>query len=71
MSPLMENEKKVNHILHLLLTLFTCFFWAPMWMLICLSVSLENRGIKKRNLKRYKEQEKMLMYNRMQMMNSK
>ena len=71
MSPLMENEKKVNHILHLLLTIISCGFWAPMWMLICLSVSLENRGISKRNLKRYKEQEKMLMYNHMQMMNSK
>jgi len=71
MSPLMENEKKVSHVLHLLLTIISFGFWAPMWMLICLSVSLENRGISKRNLKRYKEQEKMLMYNHMQMMNSK
>jgi len=71
MSPLMENEKKVSHILHLLLTIISCGFWSPMWMLICLSVSLENRGISKRNLKRYKEQKEMLDYNHMMLMNRK
>ncbi len=71
MSPLMENEKKVNHILHLILTLLSCGFWSLMWILICVSVSLENAGIKKRNEKRYNQQVKMANYNHLQMMNNK
>lgn len=65
----MEESKKVSHVLHLLLSIISCGFWLPVWVLICLSVSLENRGIRKRNEKRYSEQVKMMQYNHMQMMN--
>jgi hypothetical protein len=60
MSPLMENEKKVSHLLHLILCLITFGLWCPLWMLICLSVSLENRGIRKRNEKRYIEHVRLI-----------
>jgi len=57
MSPVIEQEKKVNHILHLILTLVSCGMWMPVWMLVVLSVCLENYGIRKRNGRRYFEQE--------------
>ena len=71
MSPLMEEQKKVSHVLHLLLSIITCGFWVPLWMLICLSVSLENRGIRKRNEKRYTKERDQFMYNHLQTMNNK
>ena len=69
MSPLMEESKKVSHVLHLLLSIISFGFWLPVWVLICLSVSLENREIRKRNEKRYNKQVQMMQYNHMQMMN--
>ena len=69
MNALMEQEKKVSHVLHLLLSLISCGLWLPVWMLICLSVSLENRGIRKRNEKRHKEAVKEAEYRHAQMMN--
>jgi hypothetical protein len=71
MSPLMEEQKKVSHVLHLLLSIISCGFWVPVWMLICLSVSLENRGIRKRNEKRYIKERDQLMYSHLQMMNKR
>ena len=71
MSPLMEEQKKVSHVLHLLLSVITLGFWVPLWILICLSVSLENRGIRKRNEKRYIKERDQLMYNHLLMMNNK
>ena len=69
MSPLMEQEKKVSHVLHLLLSLISCGLWLPVWMLICLSVSLENSGIRKRNEKRHNQAVKEAEYRHAQMMN--
>ena len=71
MSPLMEEQKKVSHVLHLLLSIISCGFWVPVWMLICLSVSLENRGIRKRNEKRYIKERDHFMYNHLQMINKR
>ena len=65
----MEESKKVSHVLHLLLSIISFGFWLPVWVLICLSVSLENREIRKRNEKRYNKQVQMMQYNHMQMMN--
>jgi len=70
MSPLMENEKKVNHVLHLLLSLITLGFWIPLWFIVCLSVTIENSGIKSRNKKRYDDQVKMANYRHMQIINN-
>ena len=67
----MENEKKVSHVLHLLLSIISCGFWLPVWVLVCLSVSLENRGIRKRNEKRYIKEREMMQFNHMQMMNKR
>ena len=63
------QEKKVSHLLHLILTLISCGMWSPMWVLICLSVSLENRGIRNKNKKFY-EQEKQEQYEMLQRINS-
>ena len=71
MSPLMEEQKKVSHVLHLLLSIITCGFWVPVWFIICLSISLENRGIRKRNEKRYIKERDQLMYNHLQVMNKR
>jgi len=47
-----EQEKKVSHLLHLVLSCLSFGFWLPIWFIVCLSVSLENRGIRKRNKKK-------------------
>ena len=70
MNALMEQEKKVSHVLHLLLSLISFGFWLPVWMLICLSVSLENRGIRKRNEKRHKEALDLAAFNNAQLINA-
>ena len=30
------RSEGVNHILHLLITLFLCGLWAPVWLAICM-----------------------------------
>ena len=46
-----EIEKKTNHLLHLVLSIFSFGFWAPIWLLVSVSVSLENSSIRRRNKK--------------------
>lgn len=69
MKAMMENEKKVSHVLHLLLSLISCGLWLPVWMLICLSISMENGGIRRRNEKRHKQALDLAAYNNAQMIN--
>lgn len=42
---------KTNHILHLLLTVFTFGFWAPMWLLL----ALMNAHTTRVNIERYNQ----------------
>lgn len=35
-AQVLSTRKPVNHILHLILTLTTCGFWAVPWVLLCL-----------------------------------
>ncbi|GGN94195.1 hypothetical protein GCM10011610_56870 [Nocardia rhizosphaerihabitans] len=37
-SAVLLKMKQVNHVLHLLLTVFTCFLWAIVWILVSASV---------------------------------
>lgn len=37
-----RNVTETNHVLHLLLTLFCCSMWLPIWLLIAIVNSLEN-----------------------------
>lgn len=30
------HGKKPNHVLHLILTIFTCFIWSPVWIILAL-----------------------------------
>ncbi|WP_213001950.1 hypothetical protein [Winogradskya consettensis] len=36
--------KKTNHVLHLLLTLVTCGFWAPVWLILAI-VNANSKGV--------------------------
>jgi len=63
------QEKKVSHLLHLILTLISFGMWSPIWVIVCLSVSLENRDIRSKNKKFY-EQEKYEQYEMLQRINS-
>lgn len=39
------SGKRTNHILHLLLSVFTVGFWLPIWLIIALSNSGERRQV--------------------------
>ena len=54
---MLQNEKKVSHLLHLVLSLLSCGIWVFPWSLVCLSVKLENHGIRKKNEKHLAEKE--------------
>jgi hypothetical protein len=42
---LLSTRRKTNHVLHLLLSFVTCFFWLPVWILISQSTGRHNRRI--------------------------
>jgi hypothetical protein len=46
LSNLKDSFKATNHILHLLLSLFSCGMWVPFWLLVILNNSNENSKTK-------------------------
>ena len=42
---LLSKKKSTSHVLHLILSLVTVGFWVPVWILVTLSNSIENRRI--------------------------
>lgn len=42
---LLSKKKSTSHVLHLVLSLITVGFWIPVWILVTLSNSIENRRI--------------------------
>lgn len=40
---LMLPGKKINHVLHALITLFTCFVWGIVWILMVVNQKKEKR----------------------------
>lgn len=42
---LLSKKKSTSHVLHLILSLITVGFWIPVWILVTLSNSIENRRI--------------------------
>jgi len=44
---LLQKRQKVNHILHLILAVITGGFWLLVWIIVCISVSLENSRIER------------------------
>ena len=40
-SVVMLRGKECNHTLHLLLTLATCLLWAPIWMILGLTMKVQ------------------------------
>ncbi len=42
---LLSKKKKTSHVLHLILSLVTVGFWFPVWIIVTLSNSIENRRI--------------------------
>ena len=42
---LLSKKKKTSHVLHLILSLITFGFWVPVWIIVTLSNSIENRRI--------------------------
>ena len=54
---MVQPEKKVNHLLHLFLSVISFGWWSPVWLLIAASVGSENSGIRKKNKKYLAEKE--------------
>ena len=54
---MIQNEKKVNHLLHFIFSCCSFGCWVLPWSLICLSVKMENHGIRKKNKKYLAEKE--------------
>ncbi len=48
---LLAQRRKTNHVLHLLVSLCTCFMWMPIWILIAQADGRANRRID-RDIKR-------------------
>jgi len=48
---LLAQRRKTNHVLHLLLSLCTCFMWTPIWVLTAQANGRANRRID-RDIKR-------------------
>lgn len=47
----MQKQRfRTNHILHLLLSIFTFGFWIPVWLLVTLSNKLERDRLDRRML---------------------
>lgn len=42
---LLSKKKKTSHVLHLILSLITVGLWLPVWIIVTLSNSIENRRI--------------------------
>lgn len=42
---LLSKKKKTSHVLHLILSLVTVGLWIPVWIIVTLSNSIENRRI--------------------------
>lgn len=42
---LLSKKKSTSHVLHLILSLITLGFWVPVWIIVTLSNSIENRRI--------------------------
>jgi hypothetical protein len=42
---LLAQRRKTNHVLHLLLSLVSCFIWLPVWILVSQSTGRHNRRI--------------------------
>ena len=42
---LLSKKKSTSHVLHLILSLITVGFWVPVWIIVTLSNSIENRRI--------------------------
>ena len=42
---LLSKKKSTSHVLHLILSLITVGFWVPVWFIVALSNSIENRRI--------------------------
>ncbi len=42
---LLSKKKSTSHVLHLILSLVTLGFWFPIWIIVTLSNSIENRRI--------------------------
>ena len=42
---LLSKKKKTSHVLHLVLSLITVGLWIPVWIIVTLSNSIENRRI--------------------------
>ncbi len=42
---LLSKKKSTSHVLHLILSLVTVGFWVPVWFIVTLSNSIENRRI--------------------------
>lgn len=42
---LLSKKKSTSHVLHLILSLITVGFWIPVWIIVTLSNSIENRRI--------------------------
>lgn len=44
---LLSKKKKTSHVLHLILSLVTVGLWIPVWIIVTLSNSIENRRIER------------------------
>lgn len=42
---LLSKKKNTMHLLHLVLSIFSVGFWVPVWIIVTLSNSIENRRI--------------------------
>ena len=42
---LLSKKKSTSHVLHLILSLVTVGLWIPVWIIVALSNSIENRRI--------------------------
>lgn len=42
---LIANKKHTKHLLHLVLSVITAGLWVPIWVLVSVSNSIENRRI--------------------------
>ena len=42
---LLSKKKSTSHVLHLILSIVTVGLWVPVWIIVTLSNSIENRRI--------------------------
>ena len=42
---LLSKKKSTSHVLHLILSIVTVGFWVPVWVIVCISNSIENARI--------------------------